>query len=196
MCEYTSTSMFAHSLTHVYTHIHTCTLSQTKKPHTHFLSRWSKKGSKVWWSVTGGATKTWEVDRWRTDDSKKDGQRRRGTKHDAVELVRCRHSPLSSPGNFSVTSCHHLVAPCPCHLVTYPLSNWACQPVVMRPGSPLTFCFFHTRYRGKRRGMGGRAVMSGHAYHPRSQATDINATGAYDLWGFVISSVSPPAPLL
>lgn len=88
---------------------------------------------------------------------------------DSGESVRCRHSPPSSPGNFSVTSCHHLVTPRPCHPVTYPLSNWACQPIVVHPGSPLTLCFFHTRHREKSQGSGGRAVVSGHCYHPRSQ---------------------------
>lgn len=112
---------------------------------------------------------------------------------DSGESVRCRHSPPSSPGNFSVTSCHHLVTPRPCHPVTYPLSNQACQPIVMQPGSPLTFCFFHTRYGEKSRGAGGRAAVSGHAYHPRSQATAINATGAADLWGCVILWVRYPA---
>ena len=49
--------------------------------------------------------------------------------------------------------CCHLM-PSPCHPmsvapVTSPLSNRPCQSVVMHLGSPLTLCFFNTRYREK-----------------------------------------------
>ena len=186
--------MFAHKLMHSSALAHTNTVSPTKKKSPHTLLSCQRQGesSKVWQSVIAGETRTWEVDRWREGDSKKDRQRRRKRKRGSVESVRCRHSPPCSPGNFSVTSCHHLVTRRPCHPVTYPLSNWGCQPVVMRPDSPLTSCFFHTRYREKSRGTGGRAAMSGHAYHLRSQASDINVTGARDLWGGVILWVHYP----
>lgn len=128
--------------------------------------------------VMAGGTEMCEEDGWRRNDDKKDSY----------------HSLSSSPGNFSVTSCHHLVTLCPRHPVTSPLSNRACQSIVMWPGSPLTFCFFNTRYREKSWSTGGRAVVSGHAYLPRSQAT-INATWPVDLWQSVILCVQTPFPL-
>lgn len=141
-----------------------------------------------------GETETCEVDGWRKDDDKKDRQRRWESNGDLGELVRCRHSLSSSPGNFAVTSCHHLVTLCPQHPVTSPLSNRACQSVVMWSGSPLTLCFFNTRYREKSWGTRGRTVVSGHACLPRSQA-DTNATGAVDLWQSVIlCAVQNPHP--
>lgn len=153
----------------------------------------------MWLCVMADETETCKVDGWRKDDDKKDRQRRWESNADLGELVRCRHSLSSSPGNFAVTSCHHLVTLCPQHPVTSPLSNRACQSVVMWPGSPLTLCFFNTRYREKSWGTRGRAVVSGHACLPRSQA-DTNATGAVDLWQCVILCAvqnphPPPHPL-
>lgn len=181
MCNYTSTSMF-----HRGSCTHTQMLSNKKKPpHTGCHSQIGRvqRCDCVWLLVRLRRARWMDRERMTVRKTDKEEERERS---DSGELVRCHHSPPSSPGNFSVTSCHHPVTPRPCHPVTYPLSNWACQPIVMRPGSPLTFCFFHTRYREKSRGTGGRAVVSGHAYHHRSQATDINATGAADLWGCVI----------
>lgn len=140
--------------------------------------------------VMAGEAGTYELDGWRKDDDKRDRQRRWGSNSDLGESVSCRQSLSSSPGNFAVTSCHHLVTRCPQHPVTSPLSNRACQSVVMRPESPLTFCFFNTRYREKSWGTRGRAVVSGHAYLPGSQATT-NATGAVDLWRHVILCAEP-----
>lgn len=157
------------------------------------LSKLDGKSSNVavcdgWWDrdVQGG----WME---KEDEDKKDRQRRWGSDGDLGESASCRHSLSSSPGNFAVTSCHHLVTLCPRHPVTSPLSNRACQSVVMWPGSPLTFCFFNTRHREKGWGTGGRAVVSGHAYLPRSQAA-INATGAADLWQRVILCAQHPLP--
>lgn len=54
--------------------------------------------------------------------------------------------PPSSPGNSSVTSCHHLVTPaCPSGAVNLPLSYSACQPGSMQPRftSDLLFLLIH-----------------------------------------------------
>ncbi|KAL7405718.1 hypothetical protein ABVT39_006178 [Epinephelus coioides] len=111
----------------------------------------------------------------KTDKEEERERAIRVSRSDAVTHLRPHLVTFLSP--HAITLSPHVRAT----LSPIPLATEPVSPVLMRPGSPLTFCFFHTRYREKSQGTGGRAVVSGHAYHPRSQAADINATGAIDL---------------
>ena len=137
--------------------LHTSSCTHT---HTHTFA--VKVGQVVFKGVT-------ECDCWWDPDVRggrveggwqEEGQTKKKRENGAIRVSRSDAVTHLPPHLVTFLSPHAITLspPRPCHPVTYPLSNWACQPVVMRAGSPLTFCFLSYTLQRKepRRRRGGR----------------------------------------